>query len=279
MALPTKCMKFKLNPIGRFKQVPETIIHNTYSGSSCLNPDSIKVLSWNIAKNNYDPNWSKDFLAIVGQYRPDKIFLQEVRLPTDVGEIPELARMKWTFTPNFIDTYDRTYLGILTATKGDCFKSQALITKHYEPVSNTPKVSLFTEYFIGDRHIIAVNTHLINFVNLNKFKAQLQEIESIVAAYEGAIILAGDFNTWNKSRRQMLDRMTARLNLTPVSFTAENTKKIKSFLLSPPLDYIFYRGLVQKPNTAEVIDNSSSDHNPLFVELSFKDVADRRNDV
>ena len=41
------------NLINRFKQVPETIIHNTYS-SSGNNRDSIKVLNWNIAKNNYN---------------------------------------------------------------------------------------------------------------------------------------------------------------------------------------------------------------------------------
>ncbi|MGD1917395.1 MAG: hypothetical protein ACFCAD_00045 [Pleurocapsa sp.] len=82
------------------------------------------------------------------------------------------------------------------------------------------------------------------------------------------MILAGDFNTWNKSRWQILSQMSARLNLTPVSFTAEDTKKIKNFLFSPPLDYIFHRGFTQKQTTAKLIDNiSSSDHNPLFVEL------------
>ena len=260
----------KWNPIDRFKQVPEVIIHNNYSGSSGSNRDSIKVLSWNIAKNNYNPSWSRDFLAIVDRYQPDKIFLQEVRLRDDLQEIAELAQMGWAFVPNFIDTHSNTYSGILIASQGDRTSSKALITKHYEPVINTPKVSLFIEYSSGDspQSLLAVNTHLINFVNLTKFKAQLQEIESILSNHQGAIILAGDFNIWNKSRWRMLSQMAVRLNLTSVSFTIKDTKRIKSFLFSPPLDYIFYRGFTQKPNTAKVIDNiSSSDHNPLFVEL------------
>ena len=303
----------KWNPAHRLKQVPETIIHNTYSSSSLdrdsttrlgmrgepqrLPPQShathvagatrrhpsrsIKVLSWNIAKNNYNPSWRRDFLAIVEQYRPDKIFLQEVRLDITSEEIPELAQMGWSFAPNFVDTSNNTYSGILIATNyGDRTSGKALITKHYEPVINTPKVSLFAEYSLGDRkasrrhrskNLLAVNTHLINFVNLSKFKAQLQEIELILNEYQGAIILAGDFNTWNKSRWLLLSQMAARLNLTPVSFTAKDTKKIKSFLLSLPLDYIFYRGFTQKPDTSRVIENiSSSDHNPLFVELCLK---------
>ena len=282
----------KWNPARRFKQVPETIIHSTHSGSSNLDRDSIKVLSWNIAKNNYNPNWSKEFSTIVEQYQPDKIFLQEVRLSADVPEIAELAEMGWAFAPNFIDTFNNAYSGILIASKGDYalkdtashkvsrrhrLSKQVVVTKHFEPVINTPKISLFAEYSSSDcgasrRHrpqsLLTVNTHLIKFVGLSKFKAQLQEIELILKEHQGAVILAGDFNTWNKSRWQILCQMAARLNLTSVSFTAEDTMKIKSFLFSPPLDYIFYRGFTPKLNTAKVIGNiSASDHNALFVEL------------
>lgn len=109
----------KWNPAYRFKQVPETIIHNAYSSSSDLARSSFKVLSWNIAKNNYDPSWKRDFLAIVDRDRPDKIFLQEVRLRADEREIAELAQMGWAFAPNFIDTFNNTYSGILIASKGD----------------------------------------------------------------------------------------------------------------------------------------------------------------
>ena len=264
----------RLNPIAQFKPVLETVIDNIYSGSLLFEGNSIKVLSWNIAKNNYAPSWSKDFFAIIEQYQPNIIFLQEVRLRANEREITELAQMSWAFAPNFIDTSNNTYSGILIASKfGDRTSGKAVITKHYEPVINTPKVSLFTEYFLSDRDrsLLAVNTHLINFVGLNKFKAQLQEIELILNEYQGAIILAGDFNTWNKSRWLMLSQMADRLNLDPISFTAKDTKKIKSFLFSLPLDYIFYRGFTQKPDTSTVIDNiSSSDHNPLFVELCLK---------
>ena len=258
----------KLNPY-RFGRVPETIIHGVYSGSP-LNRDSVRILSWNVAKNNYDSNWCKDFRAIIEQYRPDKIFLQEVCLRAGETEIPELEKMGWAFAPNFIDTSNNTYSGILIATQADRTSSQAIVTKHYEPVSDTPKVSLFAKYSLPNRseNLLAVNTHLINFVSLSKFQAQLQEMELIIKEHRSAIILAGDFNTWNKPRWLMLSQMAARLKLTPVSFTAKDTKKIKSFLFSPPLDYIFCRGFTQKPNTAKVIDNiTTSDHNPLLVEL------------
>ena len=260
----------QLSPIHRFSQVAEGTIDSTHPSPVGLNSNSIKVLSWNIAKNNHNPTWSKDFLAIVEQYQPDKIFLQEVRLCAIAQNIPELTSMGWSFAPNLIDTLDNTYSGVLTATKSDRLNSQAKITQHQEPVTGTPKVSLFVEYSLGDEKdtLLAVNTHLINFVETSKFQAQIQEIEAIISQHKGAVIFSGDFNTWNQSRWLILLGMAARLGLIPVSFPLDEAQKIKRFLLSPPLDYIFYRGFKQKTTGAKVIDSiTSSDHNPLLVEL------------
>ena len=261
----------KLILSNRFEQVQEITIEKNHPNPSTSTRSSLKVLSWNIAKNNHHQGWRKDFLAIVERYQPDKIFLQEVRLCSKVREIPELREMGWSFAPNFVDRFDHSYSGILIATKAKLLNSKALITEHCEPITNTPKVSLFAEYSLSaqSENLLAVNTHLINFVELRKFKAQLQEVESILSKHKGSIIFSGDFNTWNRSRWLLLLKMANRLKLTPVSFNPWDSKKIKSFLLSPPLDYIFYRGFNQKPLTARVLHHvSSSDHNPLLVELS-----------
>ncbi|MGC1309931.1 MAG: endonuclease/exonuclease/phosphatase family protein [Phormidesmis sp.] len=260
----------KLNPARRFESAGQVTIGRAHPNPSALSQGSIKVLSWNIAKSTYDAGWIEDFLTIVEQHQPDKIFLQEVRLCALSEEIPELAHMGWHFAPNFIDKAKNAYSGVLIATKDNPIRQQALVTQHAEPVSNTPKVSLFAEYSLenGDESLLAVNTHLINFVELSKFKAQLEAVAVVLRSHPGKIIFSGDFNTWNRARYSMLHKMTARLGLKSVTFTAADTQKIKSFLLSPPLDYIFYRGFYQKPLSAKVLDNfAASDHNPLLVEF------------
>jgi endonuclease/exonuclease/phosphatase (EEP) superfamily protein YafD len=260
----------QLSPTHRFGKVAEITIDKTHTLPSAIDRDSIKVLSWNIAKNNHNRQWSADFLAIIAQHQPDKIFLQEVRLCTIEQQIPELETMGWSFAPNLIDRKNNTYSGVLTATKSTLVSSQAKITQHQEPITKTPKVSLFVEYSWGkdEETILTVNTHLINFVETSKFQAQLREIEAVIKQHSGAVILSGDFNTWNLARWFLLLKMTARLGLQPVTFPAIEAQKIKRFLLSPPLDYIFYRGLKQKIATAQVIDRiASSDHNPLLVEF------------
>ena len=258
----------QFSPTHRYGKVVEGTIDRLHPSPINLDGKSIKVLSWNIAKNNQNYDWSRDFLDLVEQYQPDKIFLQEVRLCTVEKQIPELISMGWSFAPNLIDTLDNTYSGVLTATKSDRLSSQAKITQHQEPISDTPKVSLFVEHSWGDDTLLTVNTHLINFVETSKFQAQLEQIEAIITRHQGAVIFSGDFNTWNRLRWLILLKMTAKLGLTPVSFPAIEADKIKRFMLSPPLDYIFYRGFKQKLSSARVIDTvTSSDHNPLLVEL------------
>lgn len=269
----------QLNLTRRFESVPAATIDNLHSTPTAINAQSIKVLSWNINKNNNKPDWIADFSEIIQRYRPDKIFLQEVLLCATSEEIPQLVQMGWSFAPNFIDKISNTYSGVLIATRDNHLNAKAVITQHSEPITNTPKVSLFAEYSLADSDeiLLAVNTHLINFVDLSKFQSQLEEVEAVLAAHAGRIIFSGDFNTWNQARWKMLYQMTTRLGLKAVSFSEADTKKIKSFLLSPPLDYIFYRGLYQKPLSAKVLDQfSSSDHNPLLVELCSSPLLDTR---
>lgn len=264
-------------PPYRFIPVQETIIDRSHLIHPGLNENSIKVLSWNIAKNNHRKNWIKDFDNILAEHQPDLIFLQEVRLGTETRHIGALAEMSWNFAPNFIDAYHNSYSGILTAANTRYIARKSLLSKHHEPITKTPKISLVTEYPLSRSTptILAINTHLINFVNLGKFKTQLHELELAISAHKGPVIFSGDFNTWNRSRGKSLQKMAKRVGLTQVHFHPQEKKKIKRFLLSPPLDYIFYKGLKQKQVSARVIDNiSSSDHNPLIVEFSYSEPLD-----
>lgn len=256
-----------LLPLYRFVRTDETVIHHHHHQTAPLNEKAIRVLNWNIAKNNDDRAWQIDFDWILDRYRPDLVFLQEFSLCAHSKNF-KLAELSWSFAPNFIDQYHNIYAGVLTGSQSTSVTHRALVTEHFEPVSNTPKVSLVTEHPFAEGTLLTINSHLINFVELEKFKAQLHEIESAIAHHNGAVIFSGDFNTWNRSRWQMLDKMTRRLGLIRAEFPATDAQKIKRFLLSPPLDHIFYRGLRQNYLAARVLDHiQSSDHKPMLVEF------------
>jgi endonuclease/exonuclease/phosphatase (EEP) superfamily protein YafD len=260
-----------LLPSARFIPVEETVIHRSHPNSVFLDRNTIRVLNWNIAKNNHDRTWLADFTAILTRYRPTLIFLQEVRMCAEAKHLTELAEMGWSFAPNFMDAHHNIYAGVATAAKASCLTRKALLTEYYEPVSKTPKVSLIAEYQLTEasQTLLTINSHLINFVDLAKFKAQLFQIERAISTHAGPVIFSGDFNTWSRSRFSLLSKMATRLGLTQAVFSQTDTRNIKRFLFSPPLDHIFYRGLRQNFIHARVLEQfDSSDHKPMIVEFS-----------
>ncbi|WP_138503416.1 endonuclease/exonuclease/phosphatase family protein [Nostoc sp. PA-18-2419] len=259
-------------PSYRFLRLQELTIDKNHSLQTEINSSSIKILNWNIAKQNYNKNWLKDFLSIIDSYQPNLIFLQEFSLKLEANQLDTLLKMNWNFAPNFVDIHHQTYSGIFTAATISPLTKKVLTTAHHEPIVKTPKISLVTEYLLSDKQttLLTINSHLINFVDLNKFQIQLNELELVLSTHRGPLIFTGDFNTWSRKRAVILNQLTTQLGLTPVIFAPHEKQKIKRFLFSPPLDHIFYRNLTLKKASAKVLDKiCSSDHKPLMAEFTY----------
>ena len=155
--------------------------------------------------------------------------------------------------------------GLLTASKSDIHTFHSLYTSDVEPLIKTPKVSFVTNYIMQEgKTLTLINVHMINFVKIEKYIAQIKQIEAVCSKNTEALILTGDFNTWSKKRMRILESMTQTLGLKQVHFEQAHHKKI---LFSYPLDHIFYRGFKQEKS--EVLkDICTSDHKPMLVVLS-----------
>lgn len=264
------CCLRRFVPSQRFLRIHTHTIGRQQVHQRELDSAAIRVLNWNIAKQNHDALWLQDFHRILRHYHPDLIFLQEVRLGVDADHAVELADMSWNYAPNFMDAHHQAYSGVLTAAKTSAIRSQAMVTEHYEPIVQTPKVSLVTEYLLSEQAetLLTINSHLINFVDTATFHTQLRELELTLANHPGPVIFAGDFNIWSAARSHLLNQAAARLGLRPVTFTAADQKHIKRFLWSPPLDYIFSKGLEENQMQATVLAHiTSSDHKPMIAEF------------
>jgi endonuclease/exonuclease/phosphatase (EEP) superfamily protein YafD len=258
-------------PSQRFVRMPEVVLVGQCRSTLPHLPSRIKLLSWNIAKLTDRGHWQQEFTDLVQAHQPDLIFLQEAWVCAQTQHLFSLTEIPWQFAPNFLDAYHQHYAGVLTATHVHCLSRRSQLSLHCEPITQTPKVALLAEFPLRDRQhsLLTVNAHLINFVNLARFRAELAQLEALIKPHQGAIIFAGDFNVWHPSRWNLLAATTHRLGLQPVTFAAKEAQKIKRFLNSPPLDYIFYRGCQALPLSAKVIETArSSDHKPLIVELA-----------
>ncbi len=224
----------------------------------------ISVLVWNVYKQNDKPNWQNEFKKIMFLHHPDIILFQESVANFHINPIGSYNYYGYLFFPNF--SYKQRYFGLLNASRSKIIDFKSYFSKHKEPILKTPKMILATKYLLNNfQTLLVINVHLINFVKFEKFAYQLKQIENLCLE-NTSLILAGDFNTWNRKRVNFLYEMAKNLNLKRVEFENEGKRSILKY----PLDHIFYRGLNLK--RGEVLSfPQSSDHKPLIASFTIKE--------
>jgi len=161
----------------------------------------------------------------------------------------------------------RHIFGVMSAFKFSCQNYKEILTNSKELSFLTRKSSLFTLHDIGQNtQLLVVNLHAINFVTANVFKEELGRIETQISFFKDALIVAGDFNTWNNKRIKILEEFTQKLSLQEVNF--QDDKNLKR-VFNKRLDYVFYRGI--QVEASKVIKSAKlSDHNPIIVKFNTK---------
>ena len=160
-------------------------------------------------------------------------------------------------------------------------RAERIPTKYRELGVTAPKVSLVTEYPLPNGEILlSLNVHLLNFEvwSTKKITHQLEDLKKIMAAHEGPIVMAGDFNTWNQKRLALVKDITREVKLKevtdfPEGRTTGDTKsewwnKTLGVDKDLPLDRVFFTGF--DPRSARVLEYASSDHRPILVKLELQ---------
>ncbi|QOY55754.1 endonuclease/exonuclease/phosphatase family protein [Candidatus Sulfurimonas marisnigri] len=224
--------------------------------------ESFTVLCWNVAKLTLKSEYQDYLNSIVQKYKVDVLLLQEVK--KQIANELDISDFSYVLSPN-IQTKKHVF-GVLSAFKISCENEVSLLTQKRELAYATHKVTLITKHKIShDKEILIVNLHAINFANNSDFYNELESIKLIIKSHTGAMIVAGDFNTWNVKRIQYLKEFTQSLSLKEVKFSDRtNLKKV----FTNCLDYIFYRDL--ELTYSKVIDSKKiSDHNPIIATFEF----------
>ena len=246
----------------------------TYSGetSSCLalfdgdvlegfeelDAENISVINWNIQKGS-DAAWADDLASL--HEDPDLLILQEASPRFDVWDtvVPDHFR---SFAAGF--GRDRKVTGVMTLSSAAPVRECDLVAR--EPWFGTRKATLITEYELSgtEKTLLVANIHGINFTfGVHDLYWQLRQTEAVIALHDGPVVFSGDFNTWRGKRAKVLDDIVMSLGLTALEFESDHRKRV----LGRPLDHIYVRDMEIVDATTR--DLSSSDHNPMMVQLSF----------
>ena len=234
-------------------------------------PPRITLVSWNVHKQR-DARLPADLHSLVRQQRPALVFLQEA-----TAELLDPPPMPGHFAPSWhYPLLKGSATGVLTFSQVAPTRSEGMPTRWREFFLATPKTALATEYLLPDgARLLAVNVHCLNFERWGtvKFRAQLAALKALMAKHTGPILLAGDFNAWNRRRLRLVTDLAQDLRLTEVGGfagarkTGDQQSEVVNWLLGIdrdlPLDRVYYRGL--SPLSATVLPLASSDHRALQV--------------
>lgn len=218
-------------------------------------PNRIRVMVWNILKAERE-SWSSEFI----RWSADRnlILLQESLLSPTVKDA-------WFLSPDHHHIFAASFLwekkwmtGVSTGSTAETLSSHFLRSPDREPFTRTPKMTLRTEYTLSSGQRLRVyNTHALNFVDDAAFERQLQEVAADLAGWSGSVIWAGDFNTSDDTRMNILIEQANHQGLVRVP--TNDKPAVQN------LDHIFTRGCLTLGATD--LDTEASDHPILLAEF------------
>ncbi len=255
-----------VDPLRFDYEVPQdNDVLTSYGQSSIerLNPESIKILVWNLYKGK-NASWSRDFKR--ASQGKEILLLQEVYLgPKMKQTLSKLDGYMHKTATSFIYKSKGIRTGVSNASKVAPLETHYLRSKNVEPIVNTPKVTLLNYYPIENSpsELLTINIHAVNFVTVAALSSQLSAAAKKIEAHSGPVIFAGDFNTWSERKIELLKNISSTLNLQEVKFSNDQRTQV----FGRYIDYIFVRGLSVK--TSKVWANlQGSDHKALEAELT-----------
>ena len=238
---------------------PSKLHHTSCQGLACRTfvPETFSLICWNVYKNNTK---HPDFIPFLTRYEKalDFMLFQEANFMDEKAF--ELCDFAFDAAANL--EVKGAFYGVLTSSRVESNYAQAYLSEMKESFIASHKSLLVSRYpFEDGTNLLVLNVHAINFREKQSYDRELERFLALLEGHKGALIVAGDFNTWNKKRLQKLHELREKLGLKMVPFS--KTSGVKVFL-GKQLDFIFYRGL-ELLDAKALGEHGLSDHNPLFA--------------
>ncbi len=229
-------------------------------------PENFGLFCWNVYKQTLNKKFEPLMVKILHQHDTDIILLQEAKIKKTTHHYL-IPNYPYVCAPN-IETKE-SYYGVLNASDVKINKANAILSKVQEPFFKTHKSTLVNLYKLHNKKdLLVVNIHAINFRSNNYYSKEIYKLFNILLEYDGAMIVAGDFNNWNLSRTNLLNQLMKNLKLRAITLDNFHQKKVKS-IFGYSIDNIFYRGL-DLIEAKTINTGKFSDHTPIYAQFTSK---------
>eukprot|EP00756_Hemistasia_phaeocysticola_P028119 Hpha_TRINITY_DN16159_c1_g8::TRINITY_DN16159_c1_g8_i1::g.6236::m.6236 len=229
-------------------------------------PSTVSVLVWNLQKQQ-DTRFEPAFRELVEG--KDLLVLQEVHLRDKYGpEFFTATGHTYSFAPSFKYLAAGSFAGTTIASVAAPTWEGKQVTEEKEPIIGTPKSAVLAKYEVEQgASLLVVSVHGINRGSNEGFERQLDLIAGEIQKHQGAVILAGDFNTQSARKMDYLQNIARSCGLSPVEWCPDD--RTVSKLSRRPLDHAFVRGgkvVAQRCRSSTI----GSDHVALEFDFEFQ---------
>lgn len=231
------------------------------------------IVSWNVHKLQHD-GIHDELEALVAAESVDFLLLQEARacapIPPGMGGHHALS-----FRSGMRDRSDE---GVMTVGTVQPLRAHRVRSEQRELLVLTPKAALISFFQVaGGAELCIVNLHGLNFDPTGaQLARQLDALRARIESFVGPLIVAGDFNTWNRARMDVVKDLGGALGLVEVKPDEEGGKtgdlpegllgKAVGFAPDLWLDRIFVRGFTPV-EVSWRLEYQASDHVPILARL------------
>lgn len=229
----------------------------------------LRVLVWNLHKGE-NLSFENDFISLSKE--KDLIISQEILLNYEMKKtFSELSDDQFSTATSFLMGKDFDRTGVAIGSRVPLLNSYFLRTKNLEPITNSPKMTLFNQYPIENQteFLTVIDIHAINFVTTKFFKEEIDRIaDSIVSLniLNHPLIFAGDFNSWSEERLTILNNLKNKFKLKEASYNPDFRLTFKGH----PLDHVFYSQQMELISAKADKSYQGSDHKPLELVFDIK---------
>lgn len=220
-----------------------------------LDPMDISLLNWNIYKGKRD-NWDSDLHQFIEER--DIVTIQEAHLSDRLKTVLHRHQFQWTLNAAF--HLKKRPSGVMTASRVPVLDTCGM--RHVEPLIRIPKTTLVSYYPISghDQALLVANIHGINFTfGTWAYKKQVKQLFELVNLHDGPVIIAGDFNTWSRTRMRLITDQATSVGLESLDYSSHN----RTHVFGNALDHVFFKGLIPVHHHSWHV--LTSDHNPTRV--------------
>ncbi|HKJ98415.1 MAG TPA: endonuclease/exonuclease/phosphatase family protein [Desulfotignum sp.] len=225
-------------------------------------PRDFGILCWNVHKENLKPEFDTMVKNWIRLFDMNILLFQEAVFPDNLFSV---AGLSYAAAANI--RIHRLHFGVLTAAMADIHTKTDVMSLARESMVATRKNALITRYWLSSGELLlVVNIHAVNFTSRAWYLWEFSRLLKTLQHHQGPLVLAGDFNCWNRSRQKIVNNLAQALSLRQAR--PRRTGLVKQFF-GFELDRIYYRQLSLLEMDA-LENRLFSDHNPLVARFACK---------